>query len=328
MFIRRVMKLESNNEKGSPNMPIDLSVLILTYNEAKHIERCIRSLKAVSNNIFIVDSFSTDDTVKICEALGANVYQRAWKNYADQFQWGLDNCPIETEWIMRMDADEYIDKDLMDEFPKLFVTDLDEIDGFYIRRKYYFLGKWIKYGTIYPLNLLRVWRHSKGRIENRWMDEHIVLVPEAKTARLLGHIIDDNLNTSRWWTDKHNKYADREMLDILDRKYELFPQDNSLRTDDDSSQAKIKRLVKENIYNRIPIFVRPLLYFLYRYFIWLGFLDGVRGFAFHFFQGYWYRSLVDLRVFEAERLLKNTKNNREKIEILEGFTGLQLKASN
>ena len=93
----------------------DISVLILTFNESQHIERCINSLKLITNNIFVVDSFSTDNTVKICENLGAKVYQRKWKNYADQFQWGLENCPIETEWVMRMDADEYIEPDLIEE---------------------------------------------------------------------------------------------------------------------------------------------------------------------------------------------------------------------
>ena len=115
------------------------------------------------------------------------------------------------------------------------------------------------------------------------------------------------------------------MLDILDKKYGLFSCDNALTSDDESSQAKIKRLIKEKIYNKLPIFVRPACYFLYRYVLRLGFLDGVRGFAFHFFQGYWYRSLVDLRVYEAEKILGDAKDNNERIEMLEKLTGLSLK---
>ena len=301
-----------------------LSVLILTHNEEKHIRRCIESLLPVVDKVFVVDSYSTDDTVKICESLGAEVYQRAWHNYADQFQWGLDNCPVNTEWVMRMDADEYIETDLIQEIPKVLANIENNIVGLYIRRKYFFLGRWIKWGAVYPLNLLRIWRHGKGRIENRWMDEHITLDENATTEHLNGHIVDDNLNNTRWWTDKHNKYADREMLDILNRKYELFSKDETIKNNDDSSQAKIKRMVKESIYNKLPIFVRPLLYFLYRYFLRLGFLDGKKGFAFHFFQGYWYRSLVDLRVYEAERLLKGLKTNEDRISKLEILTGLTL----
>jgi glycosyltransferase involved in cell wall biosynthesis len=302
-----------------------LSVVILTYNEEIHIKRCIESLLPIAKNIFIVDSYSNDKTIEICESLGAKIYQRKWKNYADQFQWGLDNCPIDTEWVMRMDADEYIEADLVTELPGALRNPVSDLTGFYIRRKYFFLGQWIKKGAVYPLNLLRVWRVGMGRIENRWMDEHIVLNSSARTSELNGHIVDDNLNNTRWWTDKHNKYADREMIDILDKKYKLFSHDDALKVDDEQSQAKLKRMVKEGVYNKLPIFVRPMLYFLYRYFIRLGFLDGVRGFAFHFFQGYWYRSLVDLRVYEAENIIESAVDNEERICRLEVLTGLKLR---
>jgi glycosyltransferase involved in cell wall biosynthesis len=306
-------------------MGSNLSVVILTFNEEIHIKRCIESLLPIAKNIFIVDSYSNDKTVEICESLGAKIYQRKWKNYADQFQWGLDNCPIDTEWVMRMDADEYIEADLVTELPGALRNPVSDLTGFYIRRKYFFLGQWIKKGAVYPLNLLRVWRVGMGRIENRWMDEHIVLNSSARTSELNGHIVDDNLNNTRWWTDKHNKYADREMIDILDKKYKLFSHDDALKVDDEQSQAKLKRMVKEGVYNKLPIFVRPMLYFLYRYFIRLGFLDGVRGFAFHFFQGYWYRSLVDLRVYEAENMIESAVDNEERICRLEVLTGLKLR---
>ncbi|MFT6842167.1 MAG: glycosyltransferase involved in cell wall biosynthesis [Psychroserpens sp.] len=301
------------------------SVIILTYNEEIHIERCIRSLLPIASNIFVVDSFSSDKTVEICKSLGAKVYQNPWKNYADQFQWGLDNCPINTEWVMRMDADEYIEPDLVEEINAELSKVPEDINGLYIRRKYIFLERWVKHGATYPLNLLRIWRTGKGRIESRWMDEHIVLEGDAKTGQLAGHIVDHNLNNTRWWVDKHNKYADREMIDILDKKYQLFPNDDSVKSEKKLTQTKVVRLIKEKVYTGLPIFVRPLLYFLYRYFLRLGFLDGTSGFAFHFMQGYWYRSLVDLRVFEAEKLLAGSTNNRQRIEILAVLTGLDLK---
>jgi glycosyltransferase involved in cell wall biosynthesis len=301
------------------------SVIILTYNEEIHIERCIRSLLPIASNIFVVDSFSSDKTVEICESLGAKVYQNPWKNYAEQFQWGLDNCPFNTEWVMRMDADEYIEPDLVEEINAELSKVPEDINGLYIRRKYIFLERWVKHGATYPLNLLRIWRTGKGRIESRWMDEHIVLEGDAKTGQLAGHIVDHNLNNTRWWVDKHNKYADREMIDILDKKYQLFPNDDSVKSEKKLTQTKVVRLIKEKVYTGLPIFVRPLLYFLYRYFLRLGFLDGTSGFAFHFMQGYWYRSLVDLRVFEAEKLLAGSTNNRQRIEILAVLTGLDLK---
>jgi glycosyltransferase involved in cell wall biosynthesis len=304
---------------------LDLSVLILTYNESLHLDRCLNSLQGKCKRIFIVDSFSTDSTVDIANRHGAHVIQRKWTNYADQFQWGLDNCPIDTEWVMRLDADEYLEPELLPELEKILPSSDPTLAGYYIRRKYFFLGKWVKFGAVYPLILLRVWRHKLGRIEQRWMDEHIVLKMGTFTSQLQGHIVDDNLNNTRWWTDKHNKYADREMLDIILRKHQLMLLDDALSDDADNVQARIKRFVKERIYNRLPVFVRPFLYFLYRYFLRLGFLDGVRGFAFHFFQGYWYRSLVDLRVYEAERLFLADDSKEEKIRKLEELTGLNIR---
>lgn len=299
-----------------------LSIIILTYNEEIHIERCIKSLQPVAKNIFIVDSFSTDKTVEVAESMGAKVFQNPWKNYADQFQWGIDNCPIDTEWVMRMDADEFVEPDLVEEIQNDLVSVAQDISGIYIRRKQFFLGKWIKHGDRYPLYLLRFWRSGVGRIEQRWMDEHIVLESGA-TMHFKGHFVDDNKNSTSWFIEKHNKYADREMIDILSRKYNLFQQDEQLLASDDP-QAKKKRKIKEGIYNKMPIFIRPILYFLYRYFLRLGFLDGVRGTAYHLMQGFWYRALVDLRVYEAELKINNLENKEEIKKILRDLTGLQL----
>jgi glycosyltransferase involved in cell wall biosynthesis len=303
---------------------IELAVLILTFNEEIHIRRCIESLQPISKSIFVIDSYSTDSTVEMCEALGVKVLQRSWKNYADQFQWGIDNCPFDTEWLMRMDADEYVEADLAHEIPIKLRDANESVAGFNIRRKYYFLGKWIKHGAVYPLHLLRIWRVNEGKIEDRWMDEHIVVTSSGSVDGLDGHIVDDNLNSTYWWTQKHNGYADREVIDILNKKYKLFDSSKASEQRHSSFQSKIKRVVKERIYNGLPIFIRPLIYFLYRYFLRLGFLDGVRGFAFHYFQGYWYRSLVDLRVYEVEMSLKNMATNRERIEKIEEITGLKL----
>ena len=304
---------------------MDISAIILTKDESIHIARCIKSLNSANINVYIVDSGSTDTTTNIATSLGAKVYQNEWKNYADQFQWGLDNCPIDTRWVMRMDADEYLEPDLIKELKLGLENISNDIQGLYIRRKYFFLGKWIRHGAVYPLNLLRIWRTGKGRIESRWMDEHIVLEEQGKTEFLKGHIVDDNKNNTRWYIDKHNKYADREMVDIIIQKYSLFDTDNSISSDKSNYQARIKRFIKENIYNNLPVFFRPVLYFLYRYFLRLGFMDGVKGFAFHFMQGLWYRSLVDLRVYEAEEMLKKTNTNKERIQCLEELTGLKLK---
>ncbi len=298
-----------------------VTVLILTHNEEQHIQRCIESVKGFASDIVVVDSFSDDLTVDIAKSLGARVFKNSWTNYATQFQWGLDNTDIATEWVMRLDADEYLETNteiILKELSKLSVV----TTGVYIKRKYYFLGQWIKYGAMYPIYVLRIWRNGTGRIENRWMDEHIVLDHGGSTM-LNFDIVDDNKNSVSWWIDKHNSYATREMVDILNNKYSFLPTDNALKTSA-TSQAKLKRILKEEVYSKLPIFVRPFLYFIYRYIFKLGFLDKKKGFAFHYMQGYWYRSLVDLKVLEAEELIGNERDAVLIKGILIKLTGLKL----
>ena len=277
----------------------DLTAVILTKNEEKHISRCIKSLSGVASKVFVVDAYSTDNTVRIAESMGAEVVQRPWKNYADQFQWAIDNASVQSGWLMRIDADEYLEPDLRAELPSLLSALSDDVIGVYVKRKVYFYGKWIRYGGFYPHILLRIWRAGYGRIEQRWMDEHIVLPPGAKTVLAEGHIVDDNLKGITFWIDKHNKYASREAVDLLNLKYPLFPQDKTLKLTEDP-QAKVKRLLKEGIYARLPLGLRAAFYFVYRFIIRLGFLDGSKGFIWHFLQGFWYRLLVDVKVMELE----------------------------
>ena len=273
----------------------DLSVIILTYNEQKHIERCIKSLLPIAKNIFIVDSYSTDKTVEIAKLLGAKVYQNKWVNYATQFQWGLDNCPIETEWVMRMDADEYVLPELAEEISAKMSMLSDDISGVYIKRRVYFMGKWIKYGGYYPTWLLRIWRYDKGRIEQRWMDEHIKLT-SGKKVQFQNDIVDENKNNLTWWTTKHNNYATREAIDILNILYNFTSYDEIVPNIFGTQEQK-KRWLKIR-YASLPLFIRPVLYFHWRYFLKLGFLDGKQGLIWHFLQGFWYRFLVDAKIYE------------------------------
>lgn len=299
-----------------------LTVIILTYNEQLHIERCIKSLPPIVRDIFVVDSYSTDKTIEIAESLGCKVLQNTFVNQSVQFQWALDNCPIQTDWIMRMDADEYLLPDLADEISTRLPNLAEGINGIFLKRRHYFLGRWIRHGDRYPLILLRIWKTGQAHIENRWMDEHIVL-DSGKSVIFEYDFVDDNLNTVEWFIAKHNRYASREMAEVLNKKYQLFGHDDSIQ-ESQTGQAKVKRIIKEKLYNRLPIFVRPVLYFLYRYFLRLGFLDGKEGFAYHFMQGLWYRCLVDLKCLEAEQLIKDADSRQEKIARLEKLTGLKL----
>ncbi|WP_024298406.1 glycosyltransferase family 2 protein [Methylomicrobium lacus] len=300
----------------------DISVIILTYNEELHIERCINNMLLIAKEVFVVDSYSTDRTVEIAQSLGAKVYQNTFVNQALQFQWALDNCPVKTDWVMRMDADEYLESLLVEEIIRKVPELPNNINGIYFKYKLHFLGRWIKHGDRYPLILLRLWKNGQAHIENRWMDEHIVL-DAGKSIIFDGHFVDANLNTIEWFIAKHNRYASREMIEILNQKYHLFHRNGSV-AESETSQRKIKRLVKERLYNKLPLFARPIFYFCYRYFLRLGFLDGKEGFAYHFMQGLWYRCLVDLKCLEAERSLRGAETRAEKIARLVKLTGLML----
>ncbi len=280
-----------------------ISVIILTYNESIHLERCIKSLLPVVKDIFVVDSFSTDNTVAIAEGWGAKVYQNPWVNHAVQFQWGLDNCPIQTDWVMRMDADEYITPALAQEIQEKIHAIPEYITGIVLKRRLYFMDRWIKHGGYYPIKLLRIWRSGLGTIEQRWMDEHLKL-SHGQTLEWANDLVDHNLNNLSWWTQKHNQYATREAVDLLNLQYALFERD-SIKADRGSGQQnEQKRWYKDNLYARSPLFVRAVAYFFFRYFIQLGFLDGKQGLVWHVLQGLWYRFLVDAKIYQIKYLAK------------------------
>lgn len=289
-------------------MKQDISVIILTLNEEQHIERCIKSLQLFAKNIFIIDSFSTDNTVKIAKQLGAQVYKNKWPgNHAIQFQWGLNNCPIDTQWVMKMDADEYVLSELSNEIIKKLDTLNSDISGIYVKRRVHFLNKWIRYGGYYPTWLLRIWKYDKGIMEQRWMDEHIKL-SAGKTIQFNNDIVDDNKNNLTWWTEKHNNYATREAADLLNIIYE-FKKYDEVEPNILGTQEQRKRWLKIR-YAKLPLFLRPIIYFTWRYTFKLGFLDGKTGLIWHFLQGGWYRFLVDAKINE---IYFNTKKNKKSI---------------
>lgn len=279
-------------------MTAQLTAIILTFNEEQHITRCIESLRTVSTRILVVDSFSTDKTVEIARSLGADVVQNPFKHQAQQYQWAIDNTQIDSDWILRVDADEYLELELQQSI-RNFLAATGEVNAVYLRRKITFLGRAITHGFFYPALILRMHRAGQGRMEQRWMDEHII-VEQAITRVLDGDLVDDNLNPLSWWTAKHVNYARREAYEIIASKEAAKAESTLL-----SGQARRKRWLKEKIYGRLPAALRSSLYFFYRYVLGRGFLDGKEGFFFHFLQAYWYRTYVDASLCEMERKAKS-----------------------
>lgn len=301
----------------------DIAVIILTFNEARHLERAIRSLKSVAKEIIVVDSFSTDETVEIARGLGAKTVQRKFRNQSDQFQWALDNIKIDCGWIMRLDADEVLEPGLVEEITTRLPMLPSDIVGINLKRKHIFLDRWISHGGRYPLMLLRIFRRGHGRIEKRWMDEHIV-VWGGRTVTFDNDFVDHSLTDLTVFIEKHNKYATREAIERLNMEYDLFPRDAAVSAGASSSQARTKRSLKERFYNRLPFGVGPLSYFLWRYFARLGFLDGIEGLIYHFLQGFWYRFLVEAKVLELRRAVSHLHSPTEIKSELGRLTGLTI----
>lgn len=278
--------------------------VILTFNEERHLQRCINSILGIVSEIVVVDCFSTDATLEIARSNGARVIQREWVNHATQFNWALTQLDNDTDWVLRIDADEVLTPALAAEIKINLANVGPEVDGVFFGRRMAFQGQLIRYGGVFPIQVLRLFRYGRGECEKRWMDEHIRV--SGSTVSFSGEIVDDNLNTLTWWTDKHNKYSSREVIDLLNLEYHFMPHD-SVANIRGGGQPGLKRWLKEVVYARLPLGFRAFFYFFYRYFVRLGFLDGNAGFTFHFLQGFWYRYLVDAKVIEVKRYMKEKK---------------------
>ena len=274
-----------------------ITAIILTKNEELHIQRCIENLNRVCSRIYVVDSFSTDRTCEIAAECGAVVFQNKYVNQAQQFQWALDNCPVDTAWVMRMDADEYLSEDLVDEIKNNLPKLPTEVSGVNLQLRVKFLGHTLRFGNLRPVRILRMWRAGAAYMEQRWMDERLVL-KEGEMVTFNSPFIDDNLNGLTAWTQKHNNYSNREIVTQLDKQYNLFcnGEDESLKN----------RNRQKGLYYRMPAFLRAMAYFTLRYVFFLRFLDGVRGLIWLTLQAYWYHFLVDSKLYEMKvRLGKN-----------------------
>ena len=242
--------------------------------------------------MFVVDSFSTDSTIEKAREYTENIYQHSFKDYPSQRIWSQDNLPIRNDWVLHLDADEKVSSELHEELLNIFDKYSSKVDGFLIVRRTIFLGKWIKFGGHYPVYHLRLFRKNKGKCETRKYDNHYVC--EGKVKKIKGDIIDENKTTITDWINRHNRWSSVE-VDQVDNSHGSF---GLVKEKMFGSPIERRRWQKNRIYYNLPLFFRPFLYFFYRYFIRLGILDGKEGLVFHFLQGFWYRFLIDVKIFE------------------------------
>ncbi len=284
------------------NEKAQVTVVVLTYNEEANLPACLESLRGLDCEVFVVDSGSTDRTWEIAEAYGARVVEHPFETHARQWRWALDHLPLKTEWVLGLDADQRLTPELREELGRLFEGGdraLQGVDGFYVKRRQVFRGRWIRHGGYYPKYLLKLFRRDKVRLDDLDLVDHHFYV-EGVTRTLRGDLIEENLkeNDLAFWLAKHIRYARL----LAEEEFRRRAQGNGWTVrprpwgTPDERTAFLKHL-----WGRMPLYVRPFLYFVYRYFFRLGFLDGKEGFIFHFLQGFWFRLLVDIYLDELGR---------------------------
>lgn len=272
----------------------DITAIILTKNEEKNIRECITSIQNIVKRIVVIDSFSSDGTVEIARQLGVEVYQHQFENYAKQFMYGMEVAQIKTVWVFRIDADERLTEESAKELEALCNGNEEtDVNGIVVRFEVEFMGKKLRHGGIYPFQKLLVFKNGIGHIENRNMDEHIVL-DKGRSIEMEHDSIHHDYKDLTYWINKHNWYASREVLDY----YQFQEEGDNTGL---NKKAKFKRMVKFKIYYKLPMGLRAYIYYWYRYYLKLGFLDGREGKIFAFMQAYWYRYLVDAKIYEREK---------------------------
>lgn len=277
---------------------LSLTVFVLTKNEEVNIEKCFASVAEVAERVVVVDSGSTDRTAELARAKGAEVVEHPFTNQAAQMNWALGHVPIKTEWVFRLDADEEFLPELREELREVLPKAPPEAAGFFIKRRVYFMGRWMRHGAYYPVWFLRLWRNGKARCELREVDEHMVL--GAGEARYLRHdFVDRDLKGLESWIARQNNHSSREVLARLrtggNSAGEAMPARFA------GTPAERRRWLKRNIFLAAPHFCRAFALYVYRYVFRLGFLDGREGLIFHFMSGLWYPFLVDAKLHEASR---------------------------
>ena len=278
----------------------EFSFVILTYNEEVHLPRLLASITELNAPIYILDSGSTDQTIEIANDFKAEVKTNAFENHPKQWDFALKNFNITTPWTIGLDADQIVTPELLNLLKNFKSEDFVAINGIYFNRKNYFKGTWIKYGGFYPKYLLKMFRTNAGYSDLNENMDHRFIVTGQTTIWKNGHIIEENLkeNEISFWITKHNKYSDLTAHEEVERLNNLRTQSNATKFWG-SPDERIAYLKK--IWWKLPLGLRPFLYFSYRIIFKLGILDGSNGILFHFLQGFWFRLIVDVKIREIQK---------------------------
>jgi glycosyltransferase involved in cell wall biosynthesis len=276
-----------------PKAPV--SVLVLTYNEESNIGACLDSAQWAAE-VFVVDSLSTDRTAEVARERGAVVFSHPFQGYAEQRNWALSHLPFSFEWVLVVDADERVTPGLAGEIQNVVSSPTKSFDGYYVKRRLFFLGRWLVHSGPHRTWILRLFRREAGRFENRAVNEHVLLAGQAGYLHEpLDHCDQHPLSD---WVAKHNRYASLEAEERLNDGFRGNHQD-CIAARFWGPQVERNRWVRRHIWNRLPLLARPLLFFFRNYVVRLGFLDGIPGLVFHVLWSFWYQFLIDAKIIEA-----------------------------
>jgi glycosyltransferase involved in cell wall biosynthesis len=261
-----------------------ITTIIPTKDEALHIERCVESVRALGR-VVVVDACSEDETAELAERAGAEVFVQPWLGHAAQKNWALDNVRITTDWVLLLDADERLLHNAAD----LVVRALEEPDvaGYYLPRRNIFLGRELKHAWWYPDFQLRLFRAGRARYEEREVHEHMVV--DGPARELWADITHENLKGIGAFIERHNRYSELEAREIV------APSGAARRGSLRGSWADRRRWLKERVWLRLP--GRPIVRFLWLYFVKRGFLDGRAGLLYCALIAC-YDVMIDAKVYE------------------------------
>jgi glycosyltransferase involved in cell wall biosynthesis len=269
-----------------------VSVVVLTRNEERNLRACLESVAGWAQEIFVVDSGSTDATLMVARQFDVKIATHAFDTHARQWSWALAELPLTTEWVLALDADQRLTPELREALSLELAA--PRANGYFLCRRQVFRGRWIRHGGYYPKYLLKLFRRQSVTIDHVDLVDHHFRV-SGPVAKLRGDLIEDNRNEAQIveWTAKHNRYA------VLQARQEFAAADGptiSVRAVLGSPDDRMRWL--KHLWAGLPLYVRPVLYVFYRYILRFGWLDGKEGFIFHVLQAFWYRLLVDINLDE------------------------------
>jgi len=273
-----------------------LSIIVLTKNEENNLPDLLDSVAPLNAEIFVVDSGSTDKTPEIAESRSCTVINHRFDNYAAQRNWAFENLPIQTAWTLCLDADERLTSKLVGEIGSLLQQPLDSAyDGYMLRKRTVFMGRWLRWGGQYPAYHLRLFKTGKAHCEARLYDQHFIV--NGTLGRLSSDYIDILTDDISTWIDRHNRWATLEANEMI----LTADSDGQVPSRLAGSPIERKRFLRMKVYKRAPLFARAFLLFFFDYVVRLGFLDGRPGLIFYAMQRFWFRFLVDAKIYELRQ---------------------------